>query len=404
VSEDLKNVEDMSTLLEESEGFKDVHEHEVVEGTVVLVKPEEAYVDIGYKQEIAIPKRELASPEPNSAEDVVKVGDKIRVYIQSLGGENGGVLSKVKADAEVVWDELRAIKAHNDDPEVTELQTVDATITGVVKGGLTATVNGLRGFIPASQMELHFVKDLSTYVGQTVKALPIEIDTTSSRNRRFVLSRRKLLERERELKQQEVFSTLHEGDVLKGVVKRLVEYGAFIDIGGVDGLAHISDLSWERVSHPSDVLKVGQEVDVYVKNVDPEAHRISLSIKQTQRDPWLDRAEGYHEGEFIEGKVVKLAKFGAFMEIEPGFDGLIPMGELSDRRIENADEAVAVGDIVKVKILRIDMKRKRISLSINRARREGNNAKVRRYQQPVEPAAEPAPVESAEAPAETPAE
>ncbi len=402
MSEDLKNVEDMGALLEESGDIQNIREHEVVEGTVVQVKREEAYVDIGYKQEIAIPKKELASPEPDSAEDVVKVGDKIRVYIQSLGGENGGVLSKIKADAEVVWDELRAVKAHNDDPETTDLQTVDATITGVVKGGLTATVNGLRGFIPASQMELHFVKDLSTYVGQTVKALPIEIE---SHKRRLVLSRRQLLEREREIKQQEVFGTLHEGDVLKGVVKRLVEYGAFIDIGGVDGLAHISDLSWERVTHPSDVLKVGQEVDVYVKNVDPEAHRISLSIKQTQRDPWLDRAEGYREGDFIEGKIVKLAKFGAFMEIEPGFDGLIPMGELSDRRIENADEAVAVGDIVKVKVLRIDLKRKRISLSINRARREGANVKVKRYKPPVEPEPAEAPAEApVEAPAETPAE
>lgn len=375
MSEDLKNVEDMGNWLEESESLKDIHEHEVVEGTVVLVNRDEAYVDIGYKQEIAIPKKELAYPEPESAEDVVKQGDRIKVYIQSLGGENGGVLSKIKADNEVVWDELRSVKAHNDDPEVTELQSVDAHITNVVKGGLTATVNGLRGFIPASQMELHFVKDLTSYIGQTVQALPIEIE---SHKRRLVLSRRQLLEHEREAKQQEVFGALHEGDIIKGTVKRLVDYGAFIDIGGVDGLAHISDLSWERVSHPSDVLKVGQEVDVYVKNVDSEAHRISLSVKQTQRDPWLDRAENYHEGDLIEGKIVKLAKFGAFMEIEPGFDGLIPMGELSDRRIENADEAVAVDDIVKVKIMRIDLKRKRISLSINRARREANNSK--RYQ------------------------
>ena len=385
MSEDLKNVEDMGNWLEESESFKDIREHEVVEGTVVLVNRDEAYVDIGYKQEIAIPKKELAYPEPDSAEDVVKTGDKIRVYIQSLGGENGGVLSKIKADNEVVWDELRAVKAHNDDPEVSELQTVDAHINNVVKGGLTATVNGLRGFIPASQMELHFVKDLSSYIGQTVKVLPIEID---SPKRRLVLSRRQLLERERELKQQEIFSTIKEGDTIPGTVKRLVEYGAFIDIGGVDGLAHISDLSWERVSHPSDVLKVGQELDVYVKNVDPEAHRISLSVKQTQRDPWLDRAESYREGDFIEGKIVKLAKFGAFMEIEPGFDGLIPMGELADRRIENADEAVAVGDIVKVKVMRIDLKRKRISLSINRARREGAHANYRRYQPEAEEAPE----------------
>ena len=392
MSEDLKNMEEMGNWLEDSVNIQNIREHEVVEGTVIQVNRDEAFVDIGYKQEIPIPKKELAVPEPDSAEDVVKKGDKIKVYIQSLGGENGGVLSKIKADAEVVWDELRAIKAHNDDPEISDLQTVDAKINNVVKGGLTATVNGLRGFIPASQMELHFVKDLSSYIGQTVKALPIEID---SYKRRLVLSRRQLLEREREIKQQEVFSKLHEGDIVKGIVRRIVDYGAFIDVGGVDGLAHISDLSWERITHASDVLKVGDEVDVYVKNIDPEAHRISLSIKQTQRDPWLDKAEQFKEGDLIEGKIVKLAKFGAFMEIEPGFDGLIPMGELSDRRIENADEAVAVGDIVKVKVLRIDMKRKRISLSINRARRETNNAKFRRYQPQGEVQVAPAEGEAA---------
>ena len=379
MSEDLKTVEteeDMSALIN---SIPDIHEHEVVEGIVTQVNRDEAYVNIGHKQDMPCPKKELAYPEPETAGDVVKVGDKIRVYILSLGGENGGLLSKVKADNEVIWDELRQIKAHNDESD--ELQTVDATVTQVVKGGLTATVNGLRGFIPASQMELHFVKDLSVYVGQTLKVVPLEIE---SHKRRLVLSRRPILERERAAAQQEVFGSLNEGDIRKGVVKRLVDYGAFIDIGGVDGLAHISDLSWERVSHPSDVLQVGQELDVYVKNIDPEAHRISLSVKQTQRDPWLDRAEKYTEGEIIEGKIVKLAKFGAFMEIEPGFDGLIPMGELSDRRIENADEAVQVDDVVKVKIMRIDLKRKRISLSINRAKREGAGNTRRRQNDTTE--------------------
>ena len=294
-------------------------------------------------------------------------------------------------------------------------------MTQVVKGGLVASVNGLRGFIPASQMELHFVKDLSIYVDQTVEALPIEIDI---RKQRLVLSRRKILEEERARKQEEIFSTLEAGQTVRGTVKRLVDYGAFIDIGGVDGLAHISDLSWQRVKQPSDVLEVGQELDVYVKNVDPEAKRISLSVKDTMRDPWLDRAEQYSEGDYIEGKVIKLTDFGAFMEIEPGFDGLIPMGELCERRIEGADEAgeeyegevvgikdfgafvkltpakdgllhisrvangrvgkvedvLTLGDIVKVKVLRIDMKRKRISLSIVRAKKDADTAIFKRYQ------------------------
>ncbi len=359
MSEDVKNVEDMGSLLDSSNGIENIREGEIVEGTVVQVNHNEAFVDIGYKQEIPIPKRELATPEPESAEDVVKVGDKIEVYIQSLGGENGGALSKVKADRMSGWKELEAIKENGG--------TVKARITQVVKGGLVAFVGEVRGFIPASQMELHFVRDLGVYEGQTVEAVPIEID---KHKQRLVLSRRPLLEKERDGKQQEIFDKLEAGQVIKGTVKRLVDYGAFIDIGGVDGLAHISDLSWERINQPSDVLQVGDEVDVYIKNVDPESHRVSLSVKNTQQDPWVERAEKYNEGDIIEGKIVKLAKFGAFMEIEPGFDGLIPMGELADHRIESADEAVQMDEIVKVKIMRIDTKRKRISLSINRAKRE----------------------------------
>ena len=370
MSDDIRKVEDMSALLEEAGDMENIREHEVVEGTVVQVNRNEAFVDIGYKQEIPVPKRELASPEPESAEDVVKVGDKIDVYIQSLGGENGVALSKVKADRMSAWKDIEAIRENG--------ETVDARITQVVKGGLVASVSGLRGFIPASQMELHFVKDLSVYVGQTVKAMPIEIDV---RKQRLILSRRQLLEEERSKKQDEIFSTIEAGQTVKGTVKRLVDYGAFIDIGGVDGLAHISDLSWERVKHPSDVLKVGEEIDVFVKNVDPDSKRISLSVKETLPDPWLEKADNYHEGDHIEGKIIKLTDFGAFMEIEPGFDGLIPMGELCDRRIERADEAVHTGDIVVVKVMKIDTKRKRISLSINRAKRDADAALVKSYQE-----------------------
>ena len=370
MSDDIKKVEDMGSLLEEAGDIDNIKEGTVREGTVVQVNQNEAFVDIGYKQEIPVPKRELAYPEPESAEDVVKVGDKIDVYIQSLGGDNGGALSKVKADRMVAWKDIEEIKERG--------ETIDARINQVVKGGLVASVNGLRGFIPASQMELHFVKDLSVYVGQTVKVIPLEIDI---RKQRLVLSRRRILEEERIKKQDEIFSTIEAGQTVKGVVKRLVDYGAFIDIGGVDGLAHISDLSWERVKQPSDVLKVGDEVDVFVKNVDPDTKRISLSVKETLRDPWLDKAEKYQEGDHIEGKIIKLTDFGAFMEIEPGFDGLIPMGELADGRIERADEAVHTGDIVVVKIMKIDTKRKRISLSINRAKRDADAAIVKSYKE-----------------------
>lgn len=369
MSEEMNN--DFASMLKaEEESMQAVNVGDVVEATVVAVENSSAMVTIaGLKSDIPIPKRELVRPEPDSAEDVVKVGDVIEVAIVSLGGENGATVSKVKADARVAWTEMEGIQERG--------ETVQAQVSQVVKGGLVANVNGLRGFIPASQMELHFVKDLSVYVGQTVEVLPIEIDV---HKQRLVLSRRQILEAEREKKQEEVFATLEAGQTVRGTVKRIVDYGAFIDIGGVDGLAHISDISWERVKHPSDVLQVGQELDVYVKSVDPESKRISLSIKETMRDPWLDRAERYAEGDYIEGEVIKLTDFGAFMQIEPGFDGLIPMGELCERRIERADEAVHVGDVVKVKVLRIDMKRKRISLSITKARKDADTAVFKKYE------------------------
>lgn len=362
-------MQDMESLLaEEKENFQEIKEHEVVKGTVVQVDHNEAYVDIGYKQEIPIPKNELVYPAPESAADVVKVGDVIDVFVVSMGGENGAVLSKVKADKQVAWKDLEGVMERG--------ETVQATITQVVKGGLVAVVQGVRGFIPASQVELHFVKDLSTYVGQTVETLPIECDV---KKQRLVLSRRQLLEADRAKKQEALFATLEAGQTLRGTVKRIVDYGAFIDIGGVDGLAHISDLSWDRVKHPSDVLKVGQELDVFVKSFDSDSKRISLSVKDTMPDPWFERAARYQEGSHIQGKVIKLTDFGAFMEIEPGFDGLIPMGELSEKRIAKADEAVHVGDMVTVKILHIDTKRKRISLSITKVQKDAEDAEYHSY-------------------------
>jgi len=359
VSEEMNN--DFASMLEASEeALPDVTVGDVVEATVISVEKSCCWVTIpGFKSDIPIMKRELARPEPDSAEDVVKKDDVIEVAIVSLGGENGGAVSKVKAEARVAWTQIEELKEKG--------EPLKAEISNIVKGGLVAYVNGLRGFIPASQMELHFVKDLSVYVGQTVEVLPIEIDVNKGR---LVLSRRQILEEERSKKQEEVFSTIEAGQTIKGVVKRIVDYGAFIDIGGVDGLCHISDVSWNRVKNPSEVLSVGQELDVYVKSVDKDAKRISLSVKDTMEDPWLTRVEEYNKGDIIEGKIIKLTDFGAFMQIEPGFDGLIPMGELSENHIEKAEEAVKVGDVVKVKVLNIDKKKKRISLSIKGVNKE----------------------------------
>lgn len=367
IKEVYKKVQDMESLLQE-ESMKEIKEHEIIKGNVVLVTRDEAFVDIGYKAEIAIPRAELAYPVPESAMDVVKAGDEIQVYVVSMGGENGMVLSKLKADKMSAWNDISLL--------VERKETVQAEITQVVKGGLVAAVMGVRGFIPASQMELHFVKDLSVYVGQTVELLPIELDI---KKQRLVLSRRSLLEETRNKKQAELLESLSVNQVLRGTVKRLADYGAFIDIGGMDGLAHISDLSWERVKHPSEVLNVGDEVEVLVKSFDPAAKRIALSVKDTLRDPWQEKAERYQEGTCVKGKIVKLADFGAFMEIEPKFDGLIHLSELSDRRIAKAEEVVHIGDEVTVKILQIDKKTKRVALSIIKAQQDKEKAEYNQY-------------------------
>ena len=356
-------MQDMASLLEE-ESMKEFNPHEVIKGTVVLVNRDEAYVDIGYKTEIPIPKKELAYPEPDNATDVVKVGDEIDVYVVALGGENGVILSKTRADRLVAWKQVEEIKENE--------QVIEVEIQQVVKGGLLTSACGLRGFIPASQVALHFVKDLNEFVGQKVSVKVIEVD---AKKQRLVLSRRVVLEQERAEKRKEVLANIVEGEKRKGIVKRLVDYGAFIDIGGVDGLAHISDLSWEHVKNPSDVLSVGQEVEVLA--FDAETGRISLSIKDTVRDPWFDKAEKYPVGSYVKGKIVKLTDFGAFMEIEPGFDGLIRMRELSPKHITKASEAVNVGDEVTVKVIHVDMDNKKIALSITRVQQD---AEKKEYQ------------------------
>ena len=360
-------MQDMASLLAE-ESMKECNPHEVIEGTVVLVNRDEAYVDIGYKTEIPIAKKELAYPEPEAATDVVKVGDKINVYVVALGGENGLILSKTRADRLVAWEKVEKVKE--------EKQIIEVEILQVVKGGLLTTAFGLRGFIPASQIALHFVKDLNEFVGQKVE---VEIMEADPKKQRLVLSRRSVLEAQREQKREEALASIVEGEKRTGIVKRLVDYGAFIDIGGVDGLAHISDLSWDHIKNPADVLSVGQEVEVLVKAFDPETKRISLSIKDTVRDPWFDKAEKYPVGSYVKGKIVKLTDFGAFMEIEPGFDGLIRMRELSPKHITKASEAVSVGDEVTVKVIHVDMDNKKVALSITKVQQDAEKAEYQDF-------------------------
>ena len=331
-----------------------VREGEIVSGKVVDFVGDYVVVDIGYKSEGQVAKDEFKAPDGSFN---VKIGDTVDVYVEATENENGlCVLSKKEADKLMIWEEISQIAERD--------ETVEGTIMSRVKGGLAVDI-GVRAFLPGSQVELRPTRNLDKFIGQKYR---FKIIKFNKKRGNIVLSRRALLEKERAVLKEQTLERLHEGAILDGIVKNITEYGAFVDLGGIDGLLHITDMSWGRIKHPSEMLKVGQELDVYVKSVYPESKRISLSVKDTMRDPWYDSAEKYSEGQIIEGKVIKLTDFGAFMEIEPGFDGLIPMGELADKRIERADEAVHVGDIVRVKILRIDTKRKRISLSITKAR------------------------------------
>ena len=361
--------QDMQSLLDE-ESMRNFAENEIIKGTVVMVDRDAAYVDVGYKQEIPVPNKELAYPAPENASNVVSVGDVINVYIVYIGGENGMVLSKRRADEMTAWNDAQKM--------YDEKSTVTIKITKLIKGGLLVSYAGLRGFLPASQIELHFIRDLASYVGKEIEARVIEID---SKKQRLIFSRRILLEEERDKNQAELLSSLKEGEIRKGKVKRVVDYGAFVDLGGIDGLVHISDLSWNHVKHPSDIVNAGDEVDVLVKSFDPETKRISLSIKDTVPDPWFAKIAKYPVGSYVVGKIVKLTDFGAFMQIEDGLDGLIRMRELSEKHITKADEVVKVDDEVKVKIIHIDKENKKIALSITKIKQDADKAEFEQYQE-----------------------
>jgi small subunit ribosomal protein S1 len=354
---------------EQDQDIKELETGSIVKGKVVGVRDDEVFVDIGYKAEGIITLAELAFPQPAKASDAVQEGDVIDVFVIDADSSEGAIkLSKVKADGIVAWDKLEAA--------LNGKQTVEGKVTEAVKGGLSVAVFGIRGFVPASQADIHFVEDLKTFVGQTLTILPIEVDREK---KRVVLSRRAVLEEERRRQEDAVYTRLAPGQTIKGTVSRLADFGAFVNIGGADGLVHISDLSWERVKSPAEVVSVGDEVEVVVLKVDPQARRISLSLKAVQRDPWFDTVEQLAEGATVAGKVTKTSKFGAFIAIAKGVEGLAHISELDDRRVNSADEVVSIGQQVSVKILGIDKKNKRISLSIAQAKQDQERAEYSKF-------------------------
>ncbi|HET6368937.1 MAG TPA: 30S ribosomal protein S1 [Pseudomonadales bacterium] len=331
-----------------SRSVGDIEEGEVVRGTVVEVRTGDVIVDIGYKSEGAIPIDEFRHT------GAPKVGDEIEVFLEAKEDSEGLiVLSKDKADKIKVWDQIsKAFDAGS---------PVEGRVVEVVKGGLAVDV-GVRAFLPGSQVDLRPVKNLGSMMGQTIRAKVIKLNR---RRGNVVLSRRAVLETEREEKKKQTLAVLGEGMVLTGTVKNITDYGAFIDLGGIDGLLHVTDMSWGRIGHPSEIFQVGDQVEVVVLHFDRETGRVSLGYKQKSSDPWAVVDQRYPSGARVQGRVVSLTNYGAFVELEPGVEGLVHVSEMSwTRRVRHPSKIVNVGDMVEVQVLEVNKATKRISLGM----------------------------------------
>ena len=336
--------------------IKYFNDGDIVEGTVVKVDHDEVLLDIGYKTEGVIPVRELSIKHDVDPDEVVEVGDQIDALVLTKEDKEGRlILSKKRAQYERAWGAIEELKEKD--------EAVTGTVIEVVKGGLILDI-GLRGFLPASLVEMRRVRDLAPYIGQQLEAKIIELD--KNRNN-VVLSRRAYLEETQSAVRSSFLNELEKGQVREGVVSSIVNFGAFVDLGGVDGLVHVSELSWKHIDHPSEVVEVGQPVTVEVLEVDLDRERVSLSLKATQEDPWQAFARTHALGQIVPGKVTKLVPFGAFVRVEDGIEGLVHISELATRHVDLAEQVVSVGEEVFVKIIDIDMDRRRISLSLKQA-------------------------------------
>ncbi|MFD1424110.1 MULTISPECIES: 30S ribosomal protein S1 [Laceyella] len=326
---------------------------DVVKGKVVSVEQNQALVDIGYKSEAILPISELSSLHVDKVADVLNVDDELDVkVIRIKEDEDKLIVSKKAVDAEKSWEELQR--------KFESGEVITATVADIVKGGLVVDV-GVRGFIPASHVELHFVEDFSDYKGRELSLKVIELDAEKNK---CILSHKAVLEEELNRKKEAVLASLEEGQVLEGTVQRLTDFGAFVDIGGVDGLVHVSELAWHRVEHPADMLKEGDKVKVKVLKVNREQERISLSIKETEEGPWEKVAKELSAGDVVKGTVKRLVSFGAFVEVFPGVEGLVHVSQISRRHVATPAEVLEEGQEVQVKVLEMAPEQKRISLSI----------------------------------------
>jgi len=359
---DIGSAEDFLAAVDAT--IKSFEDGDIVEGTIVKVDRDEVLLDIGYKTEGVIPSRELSIKHDVDPNEVVRVGDVVEALVLTKEDKEGRlILSKKRAQYERAWGTIEKVKEEDG--------MVEGMVIEVVKGGLIIDI-GLRGFLPASLVEMRRVRDLQPYVGKVLEAKIIELD--KNRNN-VVLSRRAYLEQTQSAVRQGFLTELVKGQIRSGVVSSIVNFGAFVDLGGVDGLVHVSELSWKHIDHPSEVVEVGQEVTVEVLDVDMDRERVSLSLKATQEDPWQHFARTHAISQVVPGKVTKLVPFGAFVRVEEGIEGLVHISELAERHIELPEQIVQVNDDIFVKVIDIDLERRRISLSLKQAN-DGSDAQA----------------------------
>ncbi len=351
--------------------FKSYQPGDVVKGTIVKVDPSGVLVDIKYKSDGFIAPAELTDRSFSNINDIVKIGDKIDVMIMKLEDKEGYiVLSKKLADHEMRWK--TAFDAYKG------RKVLEAKVTSAVKGGLVVDYEGIRGFIPASQVAKESEEPIESFVGKTI---PIKIIEINRRQGKVVMSHKIAAGEKVRPDVTKVLDELEVGQTRHGTVTSLKNFGAFVDIGGIEGLIHLTELSWKRVNHPSDLLKIGQELDVFVLGVDRENKKVALGLKELQPDPWVKAAELYQPGQIVKAKIARFVKFGAFAELDGNLEGLIHISELSDKPISRPEDAVAVGDTVDVKVLKVIPEEQKIGLSIKEAKKEEGRKELKDFQE-----------------------
>lgn len=356
----------MDEMNNEVSNFKELTEGETITGKVVKVEEKQVLVDIGYKVEGIVPISELSSLHVEKASDIVNEGDELTLKVKKVNDDEI-VLSKRAIDADLAWDDL--------EEKFNKGEIFEATIKDVVKGGLVVDL-GVRGFIPASLVENHYVEDFSDYQDKSLALKVVEFDREQNR---LILSHRAVVESDQSEKKQEVLASISEGQILEGKVARITNFGVFVDLGGIDGLVHISQLSHEHVEKASDVVSEGESIKVKVLAINTENERISLSVKETKPGPWENIEEKLQSGTIVEGTVKRLVNFGAFVEVLPGVEGLVHISQISTEHIGTPQEVLSVGQSIKVKVLDVNEKDKRVSLSIKEIEADQNQQDLKAY-------------------------